>query len=54
MAISAASVKELRDKTGIGMMDCKEALAASSGDFEKALEYLRKKGSSLKANELAK
>jgi len=37
-------VKELRDKTNAGMMDCKEALAASDGDLEKAVEYLRKKG----------
>jgi len=44
MAISAASVKELRDKTGIGMMDCKEALTAAGGDMEKAIEVLRKKG----------
>jgi len=42
--ISAAQVKELRDKTNAGMMDCKEALLASGGDFEKAVEYLRKKG----------
>lgn len=39
-------VKELRTKTGAGMMDCKEALAASEGDFEKAIDYLRKKGMS--------
>lgn len=44
MNISAAQVKELRDKTNAGMMDCKEALLASGGDFEKAIEYLRKKG----------
>lgn len=37
-------VKELRTKTGAGMMDCKEALAAEGGDFEKAIDYLRKKG----------
>ncbi|MBP7232046.1 MAG: translation elongation factor Ts [Syntrophaceae bacterium] len=37
-------VKELRTKTGAGMMDCKEALAAVDGDFEKAIDYLRKKG----------
>jgi elongation factor Ts len=42
--ISAGSVKELREKTGAGMMDCKEALSQTSGDFEKAIEYLRKKG----------
>jgi elongation factor Ts len=39
-------VKELRVKTGAGMMDCKEALAHSEGDFEKAIDYLRKKGMS--------
>ncbi|KPJ58009.1 MAG: elongation factor Ts [Planctomycetes bacterium DG_58] len=42
--INAALVKKLRDKTGIGMMTCKEALAATGGDIEKAVEYLRKKG----------
>jgi elongation factor Ts len=42
--ISASMVKELRIKTNAGMMDCKEALQASGGDFEKAVEYLRKKG----------
>ncbi len=46
MEISADKVKELRTKTGAGMMDCKEALKASDGDFEKAIEYLRKKGMS--------
>src|SRR4051812_12774039 len=44
MEISAGLVKELREKTGAGMMDCKKALAETSGDFEKAVEYLRKKG----------
>ncbi|MBN2254832.1 MAG: translation elongation factor Ts [Deltaproteobacteria bacterium] len=44
MGISAAVVKKLRDKTNAGMMDCKEALQASDGDFDKALDYLRKKG----------
>ncbi len=39
-------VKELRVKTGAGMMDCKEALKAEDGDFEKAIDYLRKKGMS--------
>jgi len=39
-------VKELRVKTGAGMMDCKEALRASDGDFEKAIDFLRKKGMS--------
>jgi len=44
MAISAALVKQLREKTGIGMMKCKEALQATDGDIEKAIEYLRKQG----------
>ena len=44
MEISARVVSELRQKTGAGMMDCKKALAESQGDFEKAVEYLRKKG----------
>lgn len=44
MGISASSVKQLRDKTNAGMMECKEALQASGGDFDKALDYLRKKG----------
>jgi len=39
-------VKELREKTGAGMMDCKEALTVSGGDFEKAIDCLRKKGMS--------
>jgi len=42
--ITAAMVKELRDKSGVGMMDCKKALQESEGDFEKALDVLRKKG----------
>ena len=46
MEISSAMVKELRDKTGTGMMDCKEALTAAGGDFEKAIDILRKKGMS--------
>lgn len=44
MEITSAMVKELRVKTGTGMMDCKEALKATDGDFEKAIDYLRKKG----------
>jgi elongation factor Ts len=43
-AISASMVKELRDKTGAGMMDCKAALGESSGDMEAAVDWLRKKG----------
>ncbi|MFL5354587.1 translation elongation factor Ts [Archangium sp.] len=42
--VSATMVKELREKTGAGMMDCKKALAESAGDFAKAEEWLRKKG----------
>jgi elongation factor Ts len=44
MAISAKLVKELRDKTGAGMMDCKKALTEVDGDLEKAVDFLRKKG----------
>ena len=48
MAVTAAMVKELRDRTGLGMLDCKQALEEASGDMELAIEELRKK-SSLKA-----
>lgn len=44
MAITAKMVKELREKTGAGMMDCKKALTETNGDIEKAIDYLRKKG----------
>jgi elongation factor Ts len=44
MASSATLVKELRDRTGAGMMDCKAALDAAQGDLQGAVEYLRKKG----------
>lgn len=44
MAISAAMVKDLREKTGAGMMDCKKALAETGGDMQKAIDYLREKG----------
>jgi elongation factor Ts len=44
MSISAKIVKELREKTGAGMMDCKHALEKAGGDIEKAVEVLRKKG----------
>lgn len=47
MSISAADVKKLRDMTGAGMMDCKKALTEADGDFEKAVEFLRKKGQKL-------
>jgi elongation factor Ts len=49
MAINAKQVKELREKTGAGMMDCKKALIEADGDFEKAIEILRKKGASVAA-----
>ncbi|WP_027718261.1 translation elongation factor Ts [Desulfovirgula thermocuniculi] len=42
--ITAAMVKELRERTGAGMMDCKKALMATGGDMEKAIDYLREKG----------
>jgi elongation factor Ts len=44
MAISAKAVKELREKTGAGMMDCKKALTENDGDMTKAIEWLRQKG----------
>jgi elongation factor Ts len=44
MEISATMVKELREKTGAGIMDCKEALSASEGSMQDAVDYLRKKG----------
>jgi elongation factor Ts len=44
MQIDAKRVKELREKTGAGMMDCKNALIETSGEFEKAIAHLRKKG----------
>ena len=44
MAVTASMVKELRTQTGAGMMDCKKALTATDGDFDKAVEFLREKG----------
>ncbi|MEX1137386.1 MAG: translation elongation factor Ts [Balneolales bacterium] len=44
MSISASDVKELRDRTGAGMMDCKKALSEANGDMDAAIEFLRKKG----------
>ena len=49
MAISASQVKELREKTGAGMMDCKKAMEEANGDFEKATEILRKRGAAVAA-----
>ena len=54
MAISAAQVKELREKTGAGMMDCKKALTEADGDFQKAIEILRKKGAAVAAKRAEK
>lgn len=56
MSISATAVKELRDKTGLGMMDCKKALMETNGNMEEAVVWLRKKGlakSSKLANRIA-
>jgi len=44
MDVKANTVKELREKTGLGMMDCKNALVETKGDIDKAVDYLRKKG----------
>ena len=44
MAFTAADVKNLREMTGVGMMDCKKALTETDGDMDKAVEYLREKG----------
>jgi elongation factor Ts len=44
MAISSEQIKQLREATGAGIMDCREALEKSNGDYEKAVEYLREKG----------
>jgi len=48
--ISAAEVNKLRQQTGAGMMDCRKALVESNGDFESAIDYLRKKGQKVAAN----
>jgi len=50
MAITAADVNKLRQQTGAGMMDCKKALEESNGDFEAAVDFLRKKGAKVAAN----
>ena len=44
MAITASMVKDLREKTGAGMMDCKKALTECDGDMAKAIDWLREKG----------
>ena len=50
MKITASEVNKLRKTTGAGMMDCKKALVEAEGDFEKAVENLRKKGQKVAAN----
>ena len=49
-SISAADVNKLRQQTGSGMMDCKKALLEANGDFEAAIDILRKKGQKIAAN----
>jgi len=44
MAVTAAMVKELREKTGAGMLDCKKALTETNGDMQAAIDFLREKG----------
>jgi elongation factor Ts len=50
MAVTAQEVNKLRQQTGAGMMDCKKALEENNGDFEQAVDYLRKKGAKVAAN----
>lgn len=54
MEITASMVKELRDKTGVGMMDCRKALQETNGDIEKAVDYLREKGLSKAAKKASR
>jgi elongation factor Ts len=54
MPITASQVNELRQKTGAGMMDCKKALTEANGDFEKAIDILRKKGAAVAAKRAEK
>ena len=54
MQITASQVNELRQKTGAGMMDCKKALTEADGDYEKAIEILRKKGAAVAAKRAEK
>ena len=53
-AVTAAMVKELREMTGAGMMDCKKALANTDGDMDKAVEYLRENGMAKAAKKFAR
>ena len=52
--ISASAVKDLREKTGVGMMEAKKALEEAGGDFEKAVDILRKKGLSAASKKSAR
>ncbi len=54
MEVNASSVKDLREKTGAGIMDCKKALAESGGDLEKAVDYLRRKGLAAAAKKMGR
>ncbi len=54
MEVNASAVKELREKTGAGVMDCKKALAESAGDVEKAIDYLRRKGLAAAAKKIGR
>ncbi len=54
MEVSASTVKELREKTGAGVMDCKKALAENAGNLEKAVDYLRRKGLAAAAKKMSR
>ena len=54
MEVNASSVKELREKTGAGIMNCKKALAESGGDLGKAVDYLRRKGLAAAAKKMGR
>ena len=54
MAFTAQDVKKLREMTNVGMMDCKKALAATDGDMDKAVDWLREKGLAKAAKKAAK
>ena len=51
MAVSMADITKLRKMTGAGMMDCKNALTEAEGDFDKAMEIIRKKGQAVRSEE---
>src|ERR1051325_6289435 len=54
MEVNASTVKELREKTGCGVMDCKKALAECAGNLEKAVDYLRQKGLAAAAKKMSR